>query len=72
MFKVDPSYLKAGEVFRDMLAMPQQAGIPADGSGEDRPLELTGVAAADFKIFLDVLFPACVTSHLQLSLAHVS
>ncbi|GBE86157.1 hypothetical protein SCP_0900340 [Sparassis crispa] len=68
LFKVTRRNLESdSEVFRDMFAMPVSGNATADGSDDEHPLRLEGVAKEDFAQLLRVIYPKYYEQSEQLT-----
>lgn len=58
LFKVPRHlFLQESEIFRDILSCPVPKGARPDGLSDDQPLQLQGIAAKDFVLLLQCLYP---------------
>ncbi|OBZ75084.1 hypothetical protein A0H81_05026 [Grifola frondosa] len=57
LFKVPRNVFEESEIFRTMFSLPVPDGGVADGSSDEHPLHLEGIACDDFRPFLRVLVP---------------
>ncbi len=58
LFKVPRQiFIHQSQVFRDMFSLPVPEGTKADGTSDDKPLKLDGIAAVDFIRLLRYLIP---------------
>ncbi|KAF8331262.1 hypothetical protein F5887DRAFT_1162694 [Amanita rubescens] len=58
LFKVPRHlFLQESEIFRDILSCPVPKGARPDGLSDDQPLQLQGIAAKDFVLLLQCMYP---------------
>jgi hypothetical protein len=58
---VNQEIFSSSPVFADMFDMPQPPATPREGSSAETPLKLEGIRKEDFKNFLRLFFPVCVS-----------
>jgi hypothetical protein len=51
------NFATQSNVFSDMFQLPPQDGTPPEGSSDDRPIRLDGIAKSSFTQLLRIMFP---------------
>ncbi|KAH8111838.1 hypothetical protein DFH11DRAFT_1512330 [Phellopilus nigrolimitatus] len=68
LFKVPRKpFEEQSEIFRSMFSLPQESNAMVEGMTDDKPLILDSVKKADFRAFLQVLFPPSYGEEIPLS-----
>lgn len=57
LFKVPKRCFEHKGVFDTIFSLPSAEGAVIDGSDDEHPFRLDGISAADFRRFLEVLYP---------------